>query len=247
MDGTMVPSAGNIAALEYFTRNGGRFTMASGRFPSHFRETVKGLPINAPVAAVNGNVIYDLDTDRILWSNPMPDEVLLDVIRFVQSECRDIEKLSFNGVNDNYHFSPDEDKSAEEVLAAVRACEMAYPVMKLIAVQLPELSDSLRSRLEHAFPGLMFAQSWPQGLEMNMPSGGKGNAVAKLRELLGGRDVIHTVVCVGDYENDLSMIEYADIGYAVGNAIDKVKAAADRITVPCGQNAIAQIISDLEQ
>jgi hydroxymethylpyrimidine pyrophosphatase-like HAD family hydrolase len=42
------------------------------------------------------------------------------------------------------------------------------------------------------------------------------------------------------------MIEYADIGYAVGNAIAPVKAAADRITVPYNENAIAKIISELE-
>ena len=81
---------------------------------------------------------------------------------------------------------------------------------------------------------------------MNTLTGGKGNAVRKLRELLGGREVIHTVVCVGDYENDLSMIEYADIGYAVANAIQPVKDAADRVTVSNREHALARIINDLE-
>ena len=58
---------------------------------------------------------------------------------------------------------------------------------------------------------------------------------------------IHTVVGIGDWENDLSMIEEADIGYAVANACEELKAAADRITVSVNENAIAKIIDDLDK
>ena len=58
---------------------------------------------------------------------------------------------------------------------------------------------------------------------------------------------IHTTVCVGDYENDISMLRHADIAYAVENAIDEVKAVADRITVHHNEDALAHIIADLEK
>ena len=54
-----------------------------------------------------------------------------------------------------------------------------------------------------------------------------------------------TLVCVGDYENDIPMIKEADIGYAVGNAVPKLKAVADRVTVKNTENAIAAIIYEL--
>lgn len=241
MDGTMHMSEENLAALRYFTENGGRFTMASGRFPSHFRETVKGLPINAPLCAVNGNVIYDMETDRILWSVPMPDETALDILRFWEAECPESRLLTLNGATDG--ISVKHGESIDEVFRTFLASDAVHPAMKVIIVEDPAISDSLRAKLEARFPGMMFTQSWKQGIELNLPEGGKGNAVAKLRELLGG---IHTVVCAGDYENDLPMIEYADIGYAVGNAVEKVKAAADRVTVRYNENAIAKIISELE-
>ena len=71
----------------------------------------------------------------------------------------------------------------------------------------------------------------------------KGSAVKILRDLIGD---INTVVAVGDYENDISMIKYADFGYATANAADFVKAVADRITVANREHAIAAIINELD-
>ncbi len=42
----------------------------------------------------------------------------------------------------------------------------------------------------------------------------------RLRSMVGG---IEKVVCVGDYENDFTMIEAADIGCAVQNAVESIK------------------------
>ena len=70
----------------------------------------------------------------------------------------------------------------------------------------------------------------------------KGSSVLRAKELVKA----HTLVCAGDYENDIPMIRAADIGYAVGDAQENVKAAADRITVPCAEHAIREIIRDLE-
>ena len=89
------------------------------------------------------------------------------------------------------------------------------------------------------------SRAGPAGLEGRPKNAGKGNAVAKLAWLLGGREKIHTVIAVGDYENDISMIKYADIGYATANAAENVKAAADRVTVSNRDGAIAAIIKDL--
>jgi hydroxymethylpyrimidine pyrophosphatase-like HAD family hydrolase len=43
------------------------------------------------------------------------------------------------------------------------------------------------------------------------------------------------------------MLLAADIGYAVENASDEVKAAADRITVHAKDAALARIIEDIDQ
>lgn len=51
---------------------------------------------------------------------------------------------------------------------------------------------------------------------------------------------------MGDYENDVSMLLSADIGYAVANGIECAKKAADRFTVSNNEGAIAAVIEELE-
>ena len=84
-------------------------------------------------------------------------------------------------------------------------------------------------------------------MELLPMDGGKGPAVKRLREMLGGKEKIHTIIGVGDYENDVSMLKMADIGYAVANATELCLEAADRITVSNNENAIAVIIRELEE
>ncbi|MGX7196247.1 Cof-type HAD-IIB family hydrolase [Enterococcus olivae] len=50
------------------------------------------------------------------------------------------------------------------------------------------------------------------------------------------------VMCIGDEENDLPMIEYAGIGVAMKNAIEPVKAAADVITDSNEEDGVAKVV-----
>ena len=68
-------------------------------------------------------------------------------------------------------------------------------------------------------------------------------AVAKLKELLGAE----LLITAGDTNGDIPMLRAADIGYAVENATDEVKSAADRITVHAKDAALAKIIADIDE
>jgi hydroxymethylpyrimidine pyrophosphatase-like HAD family hydrolase len=43
----------------------------------------------------------------------------------------------------------------------------------------------------------------------------------------------------GDGGNDISMLEYVEIGVAMGNALPEVKAAADYVTAPIDEGGLA--------
>jgi HAD-superfamily hydrolase, subfamily IIB len=51
------------------------------------------------------------------------------------------------------------------------------------------------------------------------------------------------IITIGDSENDLSMIEYAGMGIAMGNAIDKAKQIADYVTDTNDNNGVAKAIN----
>ena len=53
------------------------------------------------------------------------------------------------------------------------------------------------------------------------------------------------VMSFGDAQNDLSMIEWAEIGVAMGNAVDEVKAKADYVTLDNNSDGIAHALEEL--
>ena len=53
------------------------------------------------------------------------------------------------------------------------------------------------------------------------------------------------VICIGDGGNDLSMVEYAGCGVAMGNAIPAVKEAADFQTLSNDEHGVAHAIEKL--
>lgn len=68
----------------------------------------------------------------------------------------------------------------------------------------------------------------------------KGNAVKKLAENFGLSP--ENVICIGDSENDLSMLRYAGLGVAMGNGLDIVKEEADFITDTNLNSGVAKVI-----
>ena len=74
-----------------------------------------------------------------------------------------------------------------------------------------------------------------------MPKGiGKGESLLEIAKYY---DIpIEDTIAFGDEENDLTMIEAAGIGVAMGNAIDLVKEAADYITLSNDEDGIADYL-----
>jgi len=86
-------------------------------------------------------------------------------------------------------------------------------------------------------------KSSPFFYEILHPAASKGNAVQQLADILGIAQ--EEVICIGDNGNDMSMIEWAGCGVAMGNAIPEVKASADYETRTNNENGVAHAIHEL--
>ncbi len=69
MDGTLLDnnrqiSTRNQQALCYFTQEGGRFSLATGRAPQAIERYIPQLPFNAPYSLLNGSLILDETASR---------------------------------------------------------------------------------------------------------------------------------------------------------------------------------------
>ena len=88
-------------------------------------------------------------------------------------------------------------------------------------------------------------RSWNTGVEIYNVCSGKGESVNLIKANLPN---IKTTVGIGDYENDISLLALADIGYAVGNSVEEAISAADvLVPVDNSHSAVAWVITDLKR
>ena len=240
-----VVTPGNCEAIRYFEENGGLFTIVSGRHPDFLKNHQNGFCVNAPLAGYNGALIKDERTGEILYNGGRRDHKAFDlVIPFWERDTRIRRLFSHDATTHSYRCDRmDPEKSDFPTVDALRA-NTGTPLYNLICVtNEPGEAETLRADLAAAAgPEFEIARSWKVGVEIICAEDDKGCAVKRLKKLTGSR----LVVAVGDFENDISMIRDADIGYAVENAVPEVKAVADRHTVHYEQHAIAAIVAELE-
>ena len=256
LDGTLLRNDKSISpenreAIDYFKREGGYFTFATGRMPSYVWDMYHAVQPNAPVGCVNGGGLYDYTNKKYLWTHGL-DRDALDLVQYVD------ESMPGMGIQvntfDTVYFCKDNDALVDfraETGVPNIACpyrEVPDPIAKVLFADrdggnITRLAARLTSHpradeFDFIRSDRTLYEILPRGIH-------KGISLAKLSEILG-IDPRRTVA-VGDYDNDIGMLRIAGLGVAVANASDAVKAAADMITVSNQEHAIAAVIRHLEE
>lgn len=246
MDGTLTQpgepeiSQANCQAIRYFQAEGGRFTVATGRSPDFIRNYMDLFRPNAPLITLNGAMICSEDGCTPL-KEFFIDEKILDVLSFLLPHPYMYCVYFGNGIT---QYNRMMEGTLEEKLNYYAA--LPKPWYKIVTRQPEEFAQPLMAELEQKFGHLYeFDRSYSMGIEIHKKGSGKGACLDWL--INHSPDPIRVTIAAGDYENDISMIRKATIGYAVSNAIDSVKHAADRITVSHKDSAIARIIEELDR
>ena len=238
LDGTLLKSDKTVSplnaeAIRYFQSEGGLFTAATGRFPDFLSTYTDFFNVNECVIGLNGNMIYDLSNEKMLFVSKMETDALKEVIDYMLSAFGGfIRFIDINEEKDVYHYDGFlRTKPCKAVVVTNTPCEAL------------EIKADLLKKYGHLYK---FVRSWDIGLEIFDIKSGKGECIDYIKKYVN--PAIRKTVCVGDYENDISMLIHADIGYAVKNAVSDVKAVADKITdVDNNNDAIAWVINDLEK
>ena len=242
----------NLQRLEYFVENGGRFTLVSGRTWALVRHLLSGLPVNAPVGIGNGAGIMDPATGAYLYQHPLPDRAVGDVDQVLAAfpalsceiycaghTCHAVRPCPFTYRHASYSGY------AFEVVDSLRQCPL--PILKVL------FEGERRSDLEEV-ARYISAQPWAEHyelifskdtlLECAARGAVKGNLVRKLAELL--RIPMEHVYCVGDQENDLSMLRAAREGFCPADSAGIVLASGATVLCTCQEGAVGQVVDRLD-
>lgn len=119
-----------------------------------------------------------------------------------------------------------------------------YEVPKFLMLGDGDYLAEVEKKVKARFEGrLDVYRSEPFFLEVLPLNINKAQTLSKLLEYVGATR--EELMAFGDGYNDISMIEYAGMGVAMGNANDKVKAAANFVTLSNDEGGIAHAIETL--
>lgn len=250
MDGTFlpaskIPSKKNLEAIKRFQNAGGKFSIATGRAIQASQQYFNDFKVNAPIIMCNGGMVYDLNNKKQIYDVYLPDKAK----GFTAKILKDNPKVGCEVLRLDNVYVPSMTEmerihcgicKVEPVLCDVS--EISDNWYKVLFTNVPEkLIDLIKYVENHDFNGVDFVISAPQYFEMLPQNISKGSALKKMREICGFND--YTFVAVGDYNNDIKMIEYADVGICPSNASDDVKKAADIVLdVSCEEDAISAVV-----
>ena len=242
----------NLDAVRYFTDNGGAFTINTGRSAVNFAKYLD-LPVNAPFLLCNGAAAYQngevsqcVTIDVDIW----------EMINTLHGLFPSLE-LEIHGVDCHYLVEP-----TEKVLKMYENLGWRWkyatpgedmgPFIKLVLYgqpHKPELANMYTAtdeemaefnRAEETIAKLygdkvVIFRAAPRILNVHAKGVSKLNAARSLQKKLGKK----ILVCVGDAQNDIPMLDGADYAFCPADGV-----IADRYpnVCCCDDGAIADVI-----
>ena len=134
------------------------------------------------------------------------------------------------------------------ILKNVRKKEQWYKVIEdlsgdIIKVLIINLDENKLNKIQKVIKeklNLEVHKSSKYSLEINGEGVDKGNGVRVLGEYYGVKR--EEIICIGDNNNDISMIKYAGLGVAMKNGSDQAKEVADYVTDSNDEDGVAKVI-----
>ena len=248
--------ARNIEAIHYFMENGGTFTMNTGRsIPMSLQNILGIVPHNAPLLLYNGSAAYDdsaAQFTRTAIIDLDPDTVLPDL----QERFPEL-NVEVQGVD--AHYLMRRDKGWEDYCDH-NGCPWSYaqpskipgPFMKFsfygefrkntvadmynATEEELALFDRMITYMEQTYGDKVeIFRACARIVDIHAKGVSKLNSARLLQKELDKK----ILVCVGDAENDLSMLEGADFAFCPSDGV-----VADRFpnVCKCADGAVADVI-----
>ena len=262
LDGTLLTtdkkiSPANYAALEQAAAKGIYIVPCTGRFFIGMPEEVRALPFLRYAITINGAEIYDVKEQKSLHSALIDlekaEEVfsVLDALPVIYDCFQDgwgWMDRKFYDIADQYSMgevrgewirkmrTPLDDfrRTIRERNRGIQKTQMFFRDM--------ELRREMLTVLPQRFPDLNVTTSLVNNIEINSGDAHKGAALLELCRQLGIDPA--ATMAFGDGLNDITMLQTAAVGVAMGNAAQQVKDVADFITDTNDNDGVAKAVQN---
>lgn len=253
LDGTLLNSdrklsKENMDAITSFISQGGRFGVATGRMERTTNTKFPDLNMNLPSIFFNGAMIYETYNDKVLFKAAMSDDIR-PVIKGVMLKYPNVCcEISIHGKS--YVFNPNDDARDMAEREGFELEEASWDDipgewLKVLFLEKHETLEIIKADLEELNgTNLNIVFSEYELLDIMDKRASKGAALKRLKSIYG--ESWSLLVTIGDNDNDLEMIQTADLGIAVGNATPAVKKASDYIIKDHNTPCIPQVLEFLE-
>lgn len=230
-----------LKVLHQAKEKGIRLFIASGRPPiqmSLLCESFRTFPWDGKVL-LNGQYCLD-EKEQVMHQEPLPMSAMEKLVPWLMDKQFNCAFYELDYAYD-IHFNQDYYNYLKEIGHPERMLpvEDVHRALSHETFQIcPYIpADEDAEFLRHA-PGCRSARWTPDFADIIPEDGGKPEGVKRMLAKYG----IAREECMafGDGANDITMLQYAGIGVAMGNANDDVKAAADYVTAPIDQDGLAK-------
>lgn len=257
LDGTLKNSENKISpktrdALIQCEKLGIKIVLASGRPTPGLRHEAKELDLKqyeGYILSFNGARVSDYKTGEIIYDKALTVEQAHEMIK----RAKDFNLAAMTYLDNDLITDQAEDsyvqgeaklndmglRQVDEFLQFVD-----FPVNKVLLAADPEYVAKVLDEFKAPYEDtLSIYRSAPFYIEIMAQNIDKAASLDRLVQHLGIKQ--EEVIAFGDGYNDLSMIEYAGMGVAMGNAVDEVKSRANKITLSNDEDGIAYMLSQL--
>lgn len=259
LDGTLLNSEKGVSprnkeALEACIQKGVHIVPCTGRTVQGIPEEVRSLPGVRYAITLNGGVVVDMKENKIIAEHKLDNALACEILQFVSQyplmydlyiDGWGVSEKRFCDHLDQYKIP----KPIQDLILRTRNLvpdiieyveEYAKPIEKInLYFGDMELRSQMRKLLSQR-EDIVVSSSVENNLEVNAVGATKGEGLKALAEYLG-LSTEETMGC-GDGDNDVTMIQTAGIGVAMGNGEDSLKAMADYVTARNDEDGVAQAI-----
>ena len=249
LDGTLLGPDERVSertrlALRAAREAGIGLVLVTGRPPRWVHETAEQLELELPVICANGAIVYDAARRRLLAHRAMSSETARAVVLGLRERVSE-PRFAFEmglAFGREPAYQPFASRPAARNMVVGDAIDLIrQPVTKILVrharldaaalAEALEPSDLARIEATWSTPGL---------LEISAAGVTKASALAELCAGLGIR--AESVAAFGDMPNDLSMLLWAGLGLAMGNAHPTLHAGCDRQIETNAEDGVAREI-----